>query len=105
MIKFPFEFQATDDYSDAYGQAVLNMRAAGYEVHYGDWLIDGKPKAILLNIKHAYSKMYAIKQELMQHYDLHIPDSGYESELVHQVVAFSYLIRTFIQHLANPEVD
>lgn len=103
--KIPFEFQATDDYSDAYGQAVLNMRAAGYEVHYGDWLIDGKPKAILLNIKHAYPKMYAIKQELAKHYNLHIPDSGYESELVHEVVAFSYLIKVFIQHLANPEVN
>ncbi len=102
--KIPFEFQATDDFSDSYGKAVLNMRAAGYEVHYGHWLIDGKPKAILINIKQAFAKMYAIKQELAAHYQLYIPDSGYESDLVHEVVAFSYLIRTFIQHLANPEV-
>ncbi|MEZ4885890.1 MAG: glycosyltransferase [Chitinophagales bacterium] len=102
--KIPFEFQPTDDFSDPYGKAVLNMRATGYEVHYGHWLIDGKPKAILINIKQAYPKMYLIKQELLQHYNLHIPDSGYESDLVHEVVAFSYLTKTFIQHLANPEV-
>lgn len=101
----PFEFQATNDFSDPYGKAVLNMRAAGFEVHYGHWLIDGKPKAILINIKQAYSKMYAIKKELTEHYQLYIPDSGYESELVHEVVAFSYLIRTFIQHLANPDIN
>ena len=103
--KLPFEFQPTVDFSDPYGRAVLSMRAAGYEVHYGHWLIDGKPKAILINLKQAFPKMYHIKQELMQHHQLHIPDSGYEADLVHEVVAFSFLTRTFIEHLANPTVN
>ncbi len=103
--KLPFEFQPTEDFSDPYGKAVLSMRAAGYEVHYGHWLIDGKPKAILINLKQGYPRMFQIKKELAEHYQLYIPDSGYEADLVHDVVAFSFLARTFVQHLANPKVN
>lgn len=103
--KLPFEFQATEDFSDPYGKAVLSMRAAGFEVHYGHWLIDGKPKAILINLKQGYPRMFQIKKELAEHYQLYIPDSGYEADLVHDVVAFSFLARTFVQHLANPNVN
>src|SRR3954466_10185362 len=47
--RVPAEFEATDNYDDAFGQAVLKMRESGIEVHYGYWLVSGRPKVVLIN--------------------------------------------------------
>src|SRR5262245_22167839 len=37
------------DVEDVFGQAAANLRKKGYDVHYAEWLITGKPRVVLLN--------------------------------------------------------
>src|SRR5262245_9323690 len=43
------ELESLDDIQDIFGQAAANLRKRGYDVHYAEWLITGKPRVVLLN--------------------------------------------------------
>ncbi|MCS6832531.1 MAG: hypothetical protein NZ521_03065, partial [Flammeovirgaceae bacterium] len=61
-------FEPINDYSDAYGKAVQAMRQMGYEVHYGHWLVSGRPRVVLFNPYGAFNKINQIKWELWDHH-------------------------------------
>ena len=52
------------DLSNPIDRAVKQMWDWGYEVHYGTWLITGKPKVVLFNPFHVYDRLDNIKTEL-----------------------------------------
>jgi glycogen synthase len=95
------EFEPTDDYSGPYGQAVLLMRNLGFEVHYGHWLVTGKPLVVLLNPYNVYDRLGDIKYMLWEHH--HIPTPG-NDDLLNQVEAFGFMVKTYFQLLTQPEV-
>ncbi|HEU5293096.1 MAG TPA: glycogen synthase, partial [Cyclobacteriaceae bacterium] len=43
------ELEPLDDSQDIFGQAAAALRKKGYDVHYAEWLITGKPRVVLLN--------------------------------------------------------
>jgi glycogen(starch) synthase len=43
------ELEPLDDVMDIFGHAAANLRKKGYDVHYAEWLITGKPRVVLLN--------------------------------------------------------
>src|SRR6267378_8356773 len=43
------ELDPLDDVQDVFGQAAANLRKKGFDVHYAEWLITGKPRVVLLN--------------------------------------------------------
>ena len=45
------ELEPLNDSEDLFGQAAANLRKKGYDVHYAEWLITGKPRVVLLNPK------------------------------------------------------
>jgi glycogen(starch) synthase len=96
----PVEFQASEDYDNPFGQAVLKMRAAGFKVEYGFWLITGKPKVILFNVKQLTKFLPNIKTELAKEDGIVVrPD-----DLAHEVIMFGELIYQYLKHITNPEV-
>ena len=93
----PLDELALHTASDPYAAAVRAMRAQGYEVHLGTWLVTGRPRTVLINPFQAYGQLGQLKTDLWQHHGIPAPDTD---DLLHQVVAFGHLTTIFFQHLA-----
>lgn len=91
-------FEPTEDYDDPFGLAVIRMREMGYEVHYGNWMIGGKPKVVLFNPAQVDDKLGEIKYELWDHHNISTPT---HHPLINQVVAFGFLVKTFLLTLSD----
>jgi glycogen(starch) synthase len=98
----PVEFQPSQQYEDSpFGKAVLAMRAAGFQVEYGYWLVAGKPKAILFNVFQAFPKLAAIKMDLAKNDGVFArPD-----DLVNQVVAFGELVYEYLKAITDKNIN
>lgn len=96
------EFEPIDEYDDVFGQAVLKLRAKGVEVQYGNWLVSGKPKVVLLNPYSIYYKLGEIKYLLWEKHGISSPDGD---DLLNQVVAFGYLAKEFLACLDEAKGD
>ena len=94
------EFEPTDDYSSPFGKAVLKMRNMGFEVHYGTWLVTGKPLVVLLNPYSVYDRLGEIKYNLWANH--HIPTPG-NDDMLNQVEAFGFMVKIFLQQLVDPD--
>ncbi len=79
------------------GRAVEWMRAQGMEVHYGNWLITGKPKIVLFDLASLMNEVDIIKGRIWENHK--ISTLGVE-ELVNQTIVFGELIRLFLSQLA-----
>ena len=82
---------------DPFAAAVRAMRAQGYEVHLGTWLVTGRPRVVLINPFQAYDRLGQLKTDLWQQHGIPAPDTD---DLLHQVIAFGHLTTLFFQHLA-----
>ena len=79
------------------GRAVDWMRAQGMEVHYGNWLITGKPKIVLFDLASLINEVDIIKGRIWENHK--ISTLGVE-DLVNQTIVFGELIRLFLSQLA-----
>jgi len=79
-------------------RAILTMRSLGYQVHYGNWLITGKPKIVLFDIASIYDQVDIIKGKIWDNHK--ISTLGVE-ELVNQTIALGELIRIFLTQFAT----
>ncbi len=96
------EFEPLDELtvhtaSDPFGAAVRTMRAQGYDVQIGTWLVTGRPRVVLINPFQSYDQLGQLKGELWQRHGIPAPDND---DLLHQVIAFGHLTTIFFQHLA-----
>lgn len=90
--RLPAEFEEVFEYDDQFGAAVLEMRKQGYEIYYGRWLTDGKPKVILMPPAQMMDKIKDIRTSLLHDFKINIfnPD-----ELLTQVIAFGQVVTQF----------
>ena len=79
-------------------RAILWMREQGLTVHYGNWLITGKPKIVLFDFASIYDQVNAIKGRIWDNHK--ISTLGVE-ELVNQTIALGEMIRMFLGQLAQ----
>ncbi|MCP4521531.1 MAG: glycosyltransferase [Cytophagales bacterium] len=91
------EFESIEDADDEYFEVVQKMRSMGYEVHYGYWLVTGKPKVVLINPKSAFDQLGAVQYELWEHHDISSPGGD---DLLNDVIAFGFLSKVFLAELA-----
>ena len=93
------ELEPLNDVEDIFGQAAANLRKRGYDVHYAEWLITGKPRVVLLNPNVIEAKaLSVIKYLLWKNHAISTPD---QHPLINQVVAFGYLTKLFIDELVK----
>jgi glycogen(starch) synthase len=90
------EFDPSEDYNNPVGQAVLKMREYGFEVHYGVWLVTGRPKVILFDYRSVANKLGEIKYFLWEDFKITAPEG---STLIDQVLQFSFQVTTFLRIL------
>ena len=92
----PQEFEETPP-RGVFGDAVKALRAAGLDVHYGYWLITGRPRAILFNTTSVYNRLAEIKYVLWEHHGISMGEDG----MLNQVAAFGYMVEQFFRALLS----
>lgn len=95
-------FEALDLPDTPYGRAVAAMREEGIEVHYGQWLIDGRPNVVLFNPHSVYDRLAEIKYLLWEHHDIPLPGND---DLINQVVSFGWMVKVFFSKLSQPKIS
>ncbi len=83
-----------------FGLAAKRMREWGFEVHYGNWLVTGRPRVVLLDPRSAMARLGAIKYSIWQNHHIDLPASD---ELLDRVLAFGFLVEQFFYALCERE--
>lgn len=91
-------FDAATDFSTPIGKAVLKMQERGFDVHYGQWIVSGRPNVVLFNPYSVYDKLGEIKHFLWQDYHISVPGND---ELLDKVAAFGYQVKEFFLYLCS----
>jgi len=76
--------------------AIERLRSLGIIVHYGHWLITGRPRVILLDFGAAMSRLGEFKYFLWKDHGIQVADNDWE---VNNVTAFGFLVGLFFQQL------
>ena len=80
------------------GQAVEQLRGEGLGVHYGRWLVTGRPRLVLLNYLDVFSYLHDVKYRLWDEHHIATPA---DDELINNAVAFGEACRRFLTILAE----
>jgi hypothetical protein len=91
------DLEPLNDSEDILGQAAASHRKKGYDVHYAQWHITGKPRVVLLNPNAIQDKtLSVVKYLLWKNYGIGTPG---DNALINQVIAFGYLTKLFFDEL------
>jgi glycogen synthase len=91
-------FEPASDYSTEIGKAVLKMQERGFDVHYGQWIVSGRPQVILFNPYSVYDKLPEIKHFMYQDYHISLPG---QDELIDKVAAFGFQVKEFLRYICS----
>ena len=80
------------------GWAIQKMWDMGLEVHYGTWLISGRPKTILFNVDSIKDKLFDIKAKISSRYQINL---DHTDDLFSDVVAFGEMSYIFYEAFAQ----
>jgi glycogen(starch) synthase len=94
-------FDPIEDLTDPVGYAVHTMRQNGFDVHYGRWLVTGKPKVVLFNPYSVFNRLGEIKYKLWVDHYIQVHDEP----LMDQVLAFGYSVTEFFRILVNSDIQ
>lgn len=92
------EIEPIEQSDDDAFKVVKSLRERGFEVHYGYWLVTGKPKVILINPFSAYYKLGEVKYDIWENHNISF---GQHDDLLDQVVGFSYIVKEFLSEFAR----
>lgn len=98
MPHYASEFESIEDGRDAFGRVAKKMQGEGYKVHYGHWLVSGRPKVILFDLGSIMHKLGEIKYFLWENHGISSPA---DDHLFNDVLAFGELVQIFLEHLSN----
>lgn len=96
--KVKAEIDEISDSNDVIYKAVEKMRAMGFEVLYGRWLVSGKPKVVLINPERVFNRLENIKKELFEHFQI---PSDQADDLTQQTLMFGDVVKSFLKVLCN----
>ena len=80
------------------GWAIQKMWDMGLDVHYGTWLISGRPKAILFNVESIKHRLFDIKAKIGSRYQINL---DHTDVLFDDVVAFGEMSYIFYELFAQ----
>ncbi|HOA73310.1 MAG TPA: glycogen/starch synthase [Phycisphaerae bacterium] len=78
------------------GEAVEQLRHSGVEVHTGRWLITGRPRVILINVRSAWHKLGEWKYYLWKDHGITVPDGDWQVE---EYVAFGNIVADLLVYV------
>lgn len=91
------ELEMMDDVQDVFGQAAAVLRKQGYDIHYAEWLVTGKPRVVLINPNVIEDSILRdVKYHLWKNHGI---STSNESALVNQIIAFGHLTKIFFEEV------
>jgi len=93
-------FDPATDYSSPIGKAVLKLQERGSDIHYGQWIISGRPNVVLFNPYSVYDMLNEIKHFLWKDFHISLPGGD---DLLDKVAAFGYQVKEFFSYLSLSE--
>ncbi len=91
-----FIFESSNDKNDLVVQTVNEMNKSGFKVHYGYWLISGRPMVVLFDPVTTNQNLSEIKYFLWEKHKISTPDD----DLTNQVVSFGNQVYEFLKLFA-----
>lgn len=91
------EFEEVNDGSDI-SKIAQEMNAEGFKVHYGRWLVTGRPQIILIDFQHMLQNIDRLKYQLWEHHQVSTVNA---EPLVNDVLAFSEIAYLFLKRYAD----
>ena len=91
-------FEPQDTKGSIIGEAVERLQEMGLEVHYGSWLISGRPQTVLFNPASMMNKLGDIKYFFNENH--HISFAKHDP-LMDQVLAFGQMVKLFLSELVR----
>jgi glycogen(starch) synthase len=92
------DFEDIEEEEGPIGHAVKKLREWGFEVHYGRWLVSGRPQAVLFNPHSIMHDLGNIKYNFWQNHHIEFKD---HDPLMDQVLAFGQMVKLFISELTR----
>ncbi|HIP74412.1 MAG TPA: hypothetical protein EYH14_02060 [Euryarchaeota archaeon] len=99
--KSPREF-VEEEPPETLAPAIDAVKALGAEVHYGSWLVPGRPKAVLINPGGLFERTNEIKY---YYWDWYRIDSLRSDDWFNVPAVWSYAAGAFLQHLLSTDPD
>ncbi len=93
------EFDAAPP-TGAIGKVVQAMRDGGYDVHYGRWLVTGRPRVVLMDPVSVFPRLHEIKYGLWEHHNIGLPG---DDDMLNRVAAFGHMVAEFFRLLSDRE--
>ena len=85
-----------------FGQAAKALRDQGVALHYGRWLVTGRPLVVLFEPESVRNYLYDVKARLYRDHAIPTPESN---DLIDGCVMFGELMRRYLMTLADREAD
>ncbi len=95
------EFEEIEESKDPFFKAVQKMREKGFGVHYGVWLVSGRPKVILFDLATMLPHMGDIKYQLWDNHGISTPGNDF---LLNDVVLFGEMVRQYLMELSSGDI-
>lgn len=92
------EFEDIIDEDAPCYQIAKELNAEGITVHYGRWLVTGRPQIILVDFKEMLKRIDELKYKLWEHHQVSTINA---EPLVNDVLAFSEIAFLFLQRFAE----
>ena len=89
----PTEFDEADPPAPL-AETLDALRRQGLEVHYGTWLVSGRPKCVLLNPQSVRGRLNDVRHALWERYHIGLPGGD---ALVDNVVLFGHMVEQFFR--------
>jgi glycogen(starch) synthase len=89
---------SVNEKGDVINVVVKKMRAEGYDVYYGVWLVTGRPRVVLLNPDKESSRKKSNSKFLLKNCGI---SENLDDDLLQQVIAFGKMSRVFFEYLAE----
>lgn len=94
-------FEPIEDLTCPVGKAVQRMRDMGFEVHYGLWLVTGRPRVVLFNPMHIMHRIDEIKFLYWENHHISIPSGD---KLLDMVLCLGFQVKEFIKIFCSPDI-
>ncbi|MGR3811413.1 glycogen synthase [Jiulongibacter sp. NS-SX5] len=91
------EFDEIEDDSE-FCKVAHQLKKEGLDVHYGRWLVTGRPRIILLNFEKVLANVDALKFDLWEKHQISTINA---EPLVNNVIAFSHMIEKYLTTFAD----
>lgn len=91
------EFDAIEDDS-IFNKTAKKLQKDGFDVHYGRWLVTGRPRIILLDFSKMMDNVDKLKFDLWENHQISTINA---EPLVNSVIAFSHMIEEYLKSFVD----